>query len=70
MKHPIPNIDLMFLEGTMMHRSNDQFPDEDAVERKIVDVIRTQKNISFIISSSQNIDRIVSAVLRENVQLP
>lgn len=51
----------MFLEGTMMHRSNDLFPDEEAVEKKIVEVIGTQKNISFIISSSQNIDRIVSA---------
>lgn len=60
-KHPIPNIDLMFLEGTMMHRSNDLFADEAAVEKKIVEVIGTQKNISFIISSSQNIDRIVSA---------
>jgi ribonuclease J len=60
-KHPIPNIDLMFLEGTMMHRNNDLFPDEAAVERKIVEVIRKQKNISFIIASSQNIDRIVSA---------
>lgn len=60
-KHPIPNIDFMFLEGTMMRRSNDQFPNEEAVEKKIVEVISTQKNISFIISSSQNIDRIVSA---------
>lgn len=61
MKHPTHNIDLMFLEGTMMHRSNDLFPDEAAVEKKIVEVISKQKNISFIISSSQNIDRIVSA---------
>lgn len=60
-KHPIPNIDLMFLEGTMMHRNNDLFPDEAKVEKKIVEVIGSQKNISFIISSSQNIDRIVSA---------
>ncbi|QOX77407.1 MBL fold metallo-hydrolase [Trichlorobacter lovleyi] len=60
-KHPIPNIDLMFLEGTMMQRSNDQFPDEASVEQKILEVIRNQKNISFIISSSQNIDRIVSS---------
>jgi ribonuclease J len=59
--HPIPDIDLMFLEGTMMHRSNDLFSDEGAVEKKIVEVIRAQKNISFVISSSQNIDRIVSA---------
>lgn len=60
-KHPILNIDLLLLEGTMMQRSNDLFPDENAVERKIFEVIRNQRNISFIISSSQNIDRIVSA---------
>ena len=60
-KHPLPAIDLMFLEGTMIHRSNDEFPKESAVEKKIYDVICQQKNISFIISSSQNIDRIVSA---------
>jgi len=60
-KHPIPDIDLLFLEGTMMQRSNDLFSNEKAVERKIYEVIRKQKNISFIISSSQNIDRIVSA---------
>jgi ribonuclease J len=60
-RHPIPDIDLMFLEGTMMRRSNDLFPSETAVEKKIVEVIRAQQNISFIISSSQNIDRIVSA---------
>jgi ribonuclease J len=60
-KHPIPNIDLMFLEGTMMHRSNDLFPDEKSVEKTIFQTIRQQKNISFLLSSSQNIDRIVSA---------
>jgi len=60
-KRPIPRIDIMFLEGTMMHRNNDLFPDEKAVEKKIVEIISQQKNISFILSSSQNIDRIVSA---------
>jgi ribonuclease J len=60
-KRPIPRIDIMFLEGTMMHRNNDLFPGEEAVEKKIVEVISQQKNISFILSSSQNIDRIVSA---------
>lgn len=60
-KQPIPNIDLLFLEGTMLQRSNDLFPDEKSVEHRIFEVIRNQKNISFIISSSQNIDRIVSA---------
>ena len=60
-KHSIPNIDLLFLEGTMLQRSNDLFPDEKSVEHRLFEVIRKQKNISFIISSSQNIDRIVSA---------
>jgi ribonuclease J len=60
-KRPIRDIDLLFLEGTMLHRSNDQFPDETAVENTIFQTIRQQKNISFLLSSSQNIDRIVSA---------
>ena len=60
-KRPIRDIDLLFLEGTMLHRCNDQFPDETAVENTIFQTIRQQKNISFLLSSSQNIDRIVSA---------
>jgi len=60
-ERPIPDIDLLFLEGTMLHRSNDQFPDETAVENTIFQTIREQKNIAFLLSSSQNIDRIVSA---------
>lgn len=58
---PPKNIDLLFMEGTMMQRSNDDFPTEAAVEKKIYETIKDQKNISFLISSSQNIDRIVSA---------
>ena len=60
-RHPVRDIDLLFLEGTMLHRSNDQFPDETAVEDTIFQTIRQQKNISFLLASSQNIDRIVSA---------
>jgi ribonuclease J len=60
-KRPIRDIDLLFLEGTMLHRNNDLFPDETAVENTIFQTIRQQKNISFLLSSSQNIDRIVSA---------
>lgn len=60
-KRPIRDIDLLFLEGTMLRRSNDRFPDEAAVEQAIFETIRQQKNISFLLSSSQNIDRIVSA---------
>jgi ribonuclease J len=60
-QNPIPNIDLMFLEGTMLHRKNDLFPDEPSVENTIFETIRRQKNITFLLASSQNIDRIVSA---------
>jgi ribonuclease J len=59
--HPPRDIDLLFLEGTMLHRSNDLFPDETSVESTIFETIRQQKNISFLLASSQNIDRIVSA---------
>jgi ribonuclease J len=60
-KRPIHGIDLLFLEGTMLHRNNDLFPDETAVENTIFETTQQQKNISFLLSSSQNIDRIVSA---------
>jgi len=59
--NPPKDIDLLFLEGTMIHRSNSEFPYEQTVENKITEIIKSQKNITFIISSSQNIDRIVSA---------
>ena len=52
-KHPIRDIDVLFLEGTMLHRSNDLFPDETAVEETIFQTIRQQKNISFLLASSQ-----------------
>jgi ribonuclease J len=60
-QRPVRDLDLLFLEGTMLHRSNDLFPDETAVENLIFETIRQQKNISFLLASSQNIDRIVSA---------
>ena len=60
-ENPPHNIDVLFMEGTMMERHNDQFPAEKYVKKEIYEVIKNQKNISFIISSSTNIDRIVSA---------
>jgi len=60
-KNPPKEIDLLFMEGTMIERNNDDFPTEVDVENKIYDTIKDQKNVSFLISSSQNIDRIVSA---------
>jgi ribonuclease J len=58
---PPERIDLLFMEGSMLNRSNDDFPTEVSVEKKIHETIKDQKNITFLICSSQNIDRIVSA---------
>jgi len=59
--NPPKDIDVLFMEGTMLERSNDDFPAEADVENKIFKTIKDQKNIAFLVSSSQNIDRIVSA---------
>ncbi|MBJ6802760.1 MBL fold metallo-hydrolase [Geomonas propionica] len=61
LKNPPKEVDLLFMEGTMMQRDNSEFPTEANVEKKIYETIYGQENISFLISSSQNIDRIVSA---------
>lgn len=60
-KNPPKDIDLLFMEGTMMRRDNSMFPREEDVQEKIYELIRDQRNMSFLISSSQNIDRLVSA---------
>ena len=60
-RNPPRDIDVLLMEGTMLKRTSDDFPTESAVEDKIADTIRGQTNTSFIISSGQNIDRIVSA---------
>ncbi|MFZ4857578.1 MAG: MBL fold metallo-hydrolase [Desulfuromonadaceae bacterium] len=59
--NPPKDIDVLFMEGTMMERKNDKFPSEVSVEQMIYEVISGQECISFLIASSQNIDRIVSA---------
>lgn len=57
---PPHDIDVLLMEGTMLGRTSDDFPTESAVEDEIVKTIKGQRNISFVIGSSQNIDRIVS----------
>lgn len=59
---PPANIDLLLMEGTMMRRNSDRFPDEVSVRRKIEEILQNQQNITFLIASSQNIDRLVSAM--------
>lgn len=57
---PPKNIDLLLIEGTMVERENHNYITEDSVEEGIFEVIKNQKNISFVISSAQNIDRLIS----------
>jgi len=59
--NPPEEIDLLFLEGTTIGRNKSEFLDEASVEDKIYEIISQQKNSSFLITSSQNIDRVVSA---------
>jgi ribonuclease J len=62
LQDPPQNIDLLLMEGTMMRRSSDRFPDEASVRCQIESVLNEQQNITFLIASSQNIDRLVSAI--------
>jgi ribonuclease J len=57
---PPLNIDVLFMEGTMMQRTNHLYQTEKDVEEAMLKIIKTQINLSFVISSAQNIDRVVS----------
>jgi len=59
--NPVHNIDVLITEGTMTDRTNDDFPDEDAVEEAMSKELEKSAGISFVCCSSQNIDRIVTA---------
>ena len=60
-QEPLSDIDALLMEGTMIERSDGGFPDESAVEEVIVETLNCGLNASFLVCSSQNIDRIVSA---------
>jgi len=58
--HPIKDVDYLLLEGSMLGRGENRYPNERAVEDKMVSAFRNKNNIAFVFCSSQNIDRIVS----------
>jgi ribonuclease J len=60
-KNPPKNIDVLFMEGTMLSRSNEELPDEHIVEESILEVLEKESGPCFLLCSSQNIDRLVSA---------
>lgn len=59
-ENPPVNIDLLLIEGTMVERANHLYSTETSVEDAIYNTIKSQTNVSFLISSAQNIDRLVS----------
>ncbi len=61
-ENPPKNIDLLLIEGTMVERANHIYLTEESVEEGIYNVIKNQKNVSFVISSAQNIDRLISII--------
>ena len=62
LKDPPRDIDLLLIEGTLVDRTNHPYPTEKSVFKAINAIIRGQQNITFVISSAQNIDRLVSVV--------
>lgn len=59
-ENPPENIDILLIEGTMVERTNHLYSTEGSVEEAIFNIIKNQENLSFVISSAQNIDRFVS----------
>lgn len=57
----LKDVDVLLMEGTMLQRSNEEFSNEVSVENKIFETLHNTKTITFMISSSQNIDSLVSA---------
>jgi ribonuclease J len=60
-KEPPQNIDCLLMEGSMLGRGDKICDDEEGVQKRIEEILRGSNNITFLFSSSQNIDRLVSA---------
>lgn len=59
---PPRDIDLLLMEGTMMGRDNHAYPNEEAVEAGMLEVLRNlDDQACFLICSGQHIDRICAA---------
>ncbi len=60
-KNPIKDIDYLIMEGTMLSRKDELCKTEKDIETKMVELLKSAGNLTFLSCSSQNIDRIVSA---------
>ena len=61
LKDPPKNIDTLLMEGSMIGRKDWIYKDEASVQGRIEKILRENENITFLFTSSQNIDRLVSA---------
>ncbi len=61
LRYPPAPVDTLVIEGTMLDRDYQDFPDENAVEAAMVKVLNSTSGACFMVSSSQNLDRLVSA---------
>jgi len=59
--NPPEDIDCLLMEGSMLGRDEQLYENEDKVQAKIAKILKKAENITFLFTSSQNIDRLVSA---------
>jgi len=59
--NPPKDLDCLLMEGSMLGRDKQLYENEDKVQARIVKILRKSSNITFLFTSSQNIDRLVSA---------
>jgi len=59
-KDPPHHITYLIMEGSMLGRDEGLYPDENSVEQALHDLILSHKGLSYIFTSSQNLDRLVS----------
>jgi ribonuclease J len=60
-KHPPKDVDVLIMEGTNIGREGSAAKTEEEIGREIFNIIKDQKNISFLVCSGQNIDRLTCA---------
>jgi ribonuclease J len=59
-KDPPSNVNYLIMEGSMLGRNEGLFHDENSVEQAIYERILSHKGLSYVFTSSQNLDRLVS----------
>jgi len=60
-KRPPKDVDVLIMEGTNIGREGSAAKTEEEIGREIFNIIKDQKNISFLVCSGQNIDRLTCA---------